>query len=149
MTVAELFASLDRDEVIKELERQSPRQVANRDGHLEAWNEIIGLKPLPTKYACRVDLLRHESRRSRIDVSGTVEGCDALLAIESVDWRQWLSMPVILGDGMANASPPTVLAAIVNEMTFAGYKQHAGDRQRGYARMRQMSEVTYYVACPS
>ena len=121
MTVAELFASVDRDAVIGELERQSPRQVANRDEHIEAWNEIVGLKPLPTEYACRVDLVQHKSGRSYIDVSGTTGGCEDLLAIEFVDWRQWLSMRVIMGDGMADVSPPTVLAAILNEMTFAGY----------------------------
>ncbi|OKO69339.1 hypothetical protein AC629_41290 [Bradyrhizobium sp. NAS80.1] len=58
-------------------------------------------------------------RRSYIDVSGTIEGSDDLLAIEFVDWRQ--SMPVVLGSGMADTPPLTVLAAILNEMTFAGY----------------------------
>lgn len=121
MTVAELFASLDRDPMIAELERQSPRQVANREGHIQAWDEIVGLKSLPTEYSCRFDLVRHASGRSHIDVSGTAEGSDDLLAMELVDWRQWLSMRVVLGDGMADAPPPTVLAAILNEMTFAGY----------------------------
>jgi len=121
MTVGDLFASLDRDAVIAELERQSPRRVANRKGHAEAWNEIVGLTPLPTEYACRLDLMQQEARRSYIDVSGTIKGSDDLLAIEFVDWRQWLSMRIVLGDGMADASSPTVLAAILNEMTFAGY----------------------------
>ncbi|MCK1712332.1 MULTISPECIES: DUF6557 family protein [unclassified Bradyrhizobium] len=107
--------------MIAELERQSPRQVANREGHIQAWDEIVGLKSLPTEYSCRFDLVRHASGRSHIDVSGTAEGSDDLLAMELVDWRQWLSMRVVLGDGMADAPPPTVLAAILNEMTFAGY----------------------------
>jgi hypothetical protein len=121
VTVGDLFASFDRDAVIEELERQSPRQIANRGGHIEAWNEIVRLKPLPTEYGCRVDLVRREPRPSYIDVSGALEGQEDLLAIEFVDWRQWLSMRVVLGDGMADASPRTVLAAILNEMTFAGY----------------------------
>ncbi|WP_407116159.1 DUF6557 family protein [Bradyrhizobium sp. LMG 9283] len=50
-----------------------------------------------------------------------IEGQENLLAIEFVDWRQWLSMRVVLGDGIAEASPQAVLAAILNEMTFAGY----------------------------
>ena len=62
-----------------------------------------------------------ESGRSYVDVSGSVEGCDDLLAIEFVDWREWLSMRVVLGSGMADAPPLEVLAAILNEMTFAGY----------------------------
>jgi hypothetical protein len=121
MTVAELFASLDRDEVIGELERQRPRQILNRDGHVEAWNEIVGLKPLPTEYACRVDLVRNRSGQNHLDVSGVIEGSEYLLAIEFVDWRQWLSMRVVLGAGVADVSPLTVLAAILDEMTFAGY----------------------------
>lgn len=121
MTVAELFASLDRDAVLAELERERPAQVANREGHVEAWNEIVRSKPLPTEYACRIDLVRREPRPSYIDVSGVIEGREDLLAIEFVDWRQWLSMRVVLGDGMADASPLTVLAAILDEMTFAGY----------------------------
>jgi hypothetical protein len=65
--------------------------------------------------------VQREARRRYIDVSGTIDGNDVLLAIEFVDWRQWLSMRVILGDGMADPPPSTVLAAILNERTFAGY----------------------------
>jgi hypothetical protein len=50
-----------------------------------------------------------------------VEGSEDLLAIEFVDWRQWLSMRVVRGTDMADASPETILAAILDEMTFAGY----------------------------
>ncbi|MBW5440803.1 hypothetical protein FXB41_40530 [Bradyrhizobium canariense] len=88
MTVGDLFTSLRRGEVMGELERQSPRQVANREGHIEAWNEIAGLKPLPTQYSCRVDLVQDLSGRDHIDVSGTIEGGEDLLAIEFVHWRQ-------------------------------------------------------------
>lgn len=46
-----------------------------------------------------------------------------------MDWRQWLSMRIVRGAGMADAAPPTVQAAILNEMTFAGYsnKQATGN----------------------
>jgi hypothetical protein len=84
-----------------------------------------------------------------IDVSGLLEGHEDLLAIEFVDWRQWLSMRVFPGDGMADASPQTVLAAVLSEMTFAGYSnmqatelRHIGKlRHRSVPRRRQCEDI--------
>ncbi|OKO83065.1 DUF6557 family protein [Bradyrhizobium sp. AS23.2] len=121
MTVGDLFASLDRDAVIGELERQSPpagsepggaRRSLGRDRRPEAAFDGICLPSRSGAARARTQLHR---------LSGTIEGGEDLLAIEFVDWRQWLSMPLVLGTGMADAPPSTVLAAILNEMTFAGY----------------------------
>lgn len=122
MTVGELFAVMDRDAVIAELERQWPSQVESHDGHVDAWNEIVGLKPVPSEYVCRVDLKAPVADGRRyLDVSGVVDGCDDRLAIEFVNWREWVSMSVVRGDDMADVAPQVVLAAILYEMTFAGY----------------------------
>ncbi|MGY3581998.1 hypothetical protein ACVIGB_001079 [Bradyrhizobium sp. USDA 4341] len=121
MTVAELFANLHRDEVVDELERQRPHQEENRAGHIEAWNEIVGLQPLPTEYACQLSLVRQTTGRSYVDVSGRSTGSDELFAIEFVDWRQWLSMEVVVESELSGFPPETLLAAILYEMTFAGY----------------------------
>lgn len=121
MTITEFFTSLNREDVVDELERQRPHQEENRAGHIEAWEEIVRLHPLPTLYVCRLNLVRQTTGRSCIDVSGMVAGSDELLAIEFVDWRQWLSMDVVVDDDLSGFPPETLLAAILYEMTFAGY----------------------------
>jgi hypothetical protein len=122
MKVEEMFGALDRDKVIAELERQRPRQVENREGHIEAWNEIVTLTPIPTEYSCRLDVYRSDADgKNYIDVSGLMDGSEDLLAIEFVDWREWISMSVISGDRMFGATPEAMLAAILHEMTFCGY----------------------------
>lgn len=121
MKVGDLFESLDRDTVIAELERQRPPYVKHRSGHIEAWNEIVTLKPIPTECVCHVGTRPAMGGKViYLDVYGLTEGCDDHFSITFVDWREWMSMEIVIDDDAAGATPEAVLAAIIDEMTFHG-----------------------------
>lgn len=81
MNVGDFFRTVDRDTVIAELERQRPRYIERRAGHIEAWNEIVTLTPVATEYACHVGMRAGADGKRYFDVSGVTSGSDERLSI--------------------------------------------------------------------
>lgn len=121
MKVGDFFRTLDRDTVITELERQRPPYVEHHAGHIEAWNEIVKLTPIATEYTCRVGMRANADGKQYFDVSGVTAGSDERLSIAFVDWREWMSVKIVIDDDAAGATQEAICAAIVDEMTYHGY----------------------------
>jgi hypothetical protein len=78
-----MFRRIGRELVQQQRDGQGIFQGKKKVGPLE----IVRLEPLPTEYACLVELARDLSGRNYVDVSGMIDGSEDLLAIEFVDCR--------------------------------------------------------------
>jgi hypothetical protein len=118
ITVGELVHSVTKAEVLAALARLYHGPGEDPEGYSHVFDELCDMQPLPTNLSC---LISGDAEQLSFDVSGIEDGDPRHYGIEFVDWRQWLSMPVIVDPSMGEISQAEMLAHVMAEMTWAGY----------------------------
>lgn len=124
-TVGELIHSLDKESVLGELANLHKDEGEDAEGYDKMWDELLTLQPKLTKTSVLLSLALSldEESETWIDISGIKEGDNSKYAIEFTDWREWLSMPIKVGDDLLPMSEDHQLAHCLYEMSWAGYTQ--------------------------
>lgn len=124
-TVGELMHSLSKARVLAELSTLYNGSGEDPAGYDQMWDTLKSLQPKLTKLS--VVLSRRwsldEPPEPWVDISGVEAGDPQHLAIEYVDWGEWLSMPVHVAPEIQPMSPEEQLAHCLYEMSWAGYTQ--------------------------
>lgn len=127
-TVGELLRSISKDAVLDRIEAIYHENMREEYGNV--LDELIGLQPKNTSMKITLNQVweRAEDRPPRrrktfkeyswISIDGLQDG--TAYAIEFMDWREWLSMPVLWDNEMGQPEQITALAHVLYEMTVGG-----------------------------
>lgn len=117
-TVGELIHSLRKEDVLACLATTYKGKGEDPEGYSQMWDTLVTLQPKAGDLSCLIDKVEHG-----IDVSGIKEGEDEHYAIEFVDWREWLFMPIVLSEETSGLSEIEQMTHILYEIAWGGYTQ--------------------------
>lgn len=115
-TVGELIHSIDKEAVLATLAKTYHGTGEDPEGYSDAWDTLLSMQPKLTKLSCVLS-----RKKFGVDVSGREGDDPQLYAIEFVDWREWLSMPIVIDPSIGDMSDTEQLAHVLYELTWGGY----------------------------
>lgn len=130
-TVGDLIHILDKAAVLAELSRLYRGEGESPEGYDRMWETLRLLQPKLTDTSVLLSQRWSidEPPERIVDVSGIKGSDDTQWAIEFVDWREWLSMPILVDAELRHISDEERLAHCLYEMSCAGYTQEDIEQQ--------------------
>lgn len=119
-TLGELVHAYAWVEVEDDFERIYPGDPGWTMQHARVFSKLRALRPRLSQMEIVIDDVEDEGGEAWIDVSGRTG--DELVAIEFVDWAEWLGM-VVDGETSRRYTPTEILAHCVWEMSFFGFDE--------------------------
>jgi hypothetical protein len=119
-TLGELVHAYAWADVQGDFERMYPGDPGWTVQHARVFSKLRALRPRLSQMEIVIDDAQNEGGEAWIDVSGR-KG-DELVAIEFVDWAEWLGM-VVDHETSHRYTPTEILAHCVWEMSFFGFDE--------------------------